>query len=139
MRVVNPSLFKAFNSGTVCEWCRRPADLDCHHIITRSRCRLDVRINLIGLCRGFYQGRWISCHDDAGDGGKAMLGPDDLWAVVAVRENCIQSDIRAVLEAISLLPKSPRDDEIKARLEPLTTSGLALFRRVWEEITGVRS
>jgi hypothetical protein len=139
VRVINKKLLASFSGPGRCEYCKRFAsDRDAHHIILRGHgggSRLDLRWNIISLCTTFAGGD--NCHHLAHNGRE--ITKVHLFAVVAMREDCNQDDIEGVLNAINLMPKSPREDEIKAKVVNLTTSGLALFRKVWEEITGVRS
>lgn len=89
MKVLNPNLLKSYRQLSHCEWCKRPSDtIDGHHIVKRSQGRVDYRLNLIGLCRGFAKGGWVSCHDEA-DAGR--ITQESLWAVVAQREGIIES------------------------------------------------
>ena len=56
--------------------------------------RMDVPENLIGLCRGWHQGRWVSCHMDAQE---RRIPDADLWAIIARRQGSTQDRIREYL------------------------------------------
>ena len=91
-----------------CEYCGRPCPngRDPHHAVIKRGMgggrRLDVPENLISLCRGFYQGKWVSCHDDAERG---VIPKADLLAIIARRENMLQDEIEAYLWLLLRRPK----------------------------------
>ena len=68
MKIVDEALLALFRSATRCEWCGRdtPEGADPAHVFARGvggGSRLDIRINLVSLCRGWHNGQWVSCHD----------------------------------------------------------------------------
>lgn len=88
MKIVNDALLKEFRRKTRCEFCGRycPQGVDPHHIIKRGLgggSRVDIPLNVIGLCRGFTKDGWVSCHQDADDG---KITKAQLFAVVGKRE-----------------------------------------------------
>jgi len=97
MRIVNPELLDAFRWKMACEWCgARGTGFDPHHIYSRGWCRLDVRINLLSLCR--------ACHSAHHAGNRPLRC--DLLAVVAAREGLLQDDIITELWRLYRAPKS---------------------------------
>ncbi len=63
MRIVNEELLASFRVDR-CEWCGRTGGAEGHHYwFKRSQGRLDHPWNLISLCRGWSNGRFVSCHD----------------------------------------------------------------------------
>ena len=80
MRIVDDALLQEFRAAWKCEWCNKPTPSGCdpHHLFARGMGgggRLDVRINLISLCR--------ECHTDLHDG---KIGRDQLAVVIVERE-----------------------------------------------------
>jgi hypothetical protein len=73
----NEPLLSEFRRKTRCEWCGQNSrtGLDPHHIYTRGAGRLDIRLNLIALCR--------LCHAEVHAG---IVDKYSLVAVVAQRE-----------------------------------------------------
>ena len=78
MIVINEPLLQEFREKTVCEWCRKTyrSGLDPHHIFSRGAGRVDIRENLLALCR--------ECHLFANAGGEPTK--DQLLEVAAKRE-----------------------------------------------------
>lgn len=88
MIVIDEKLLTEFRRKVQCEWCGKPTPSGCdpHHLFSRGHgggSRLDVRRNLVGLCR--------DCHNSHHNGHEPMRL--DLLAVVAQREQCLQGDI----------------------------------------------
>ncbi len=99
---INNALLREFRAGNRCEWCGRTvAELDPHHYWQKrgvgGGSRLDIRINLIGLCRGFVCGRFVSCHDDAEAG---IISREDLLDKVAAREGTTPAAIRDEIQRL---------------------------------------
>ena len=87
MKIIDEVLLDSFRFSTQCEYCKRTVltGLDPHHMLSRGfggGTRLDVRINLIALCR--------ECHRRFHDGHILYA---DLLAIVSARENMLQDDI----------------------------------------------
>ena len=52
MKIVCEELLDVFRQATSCGWCKRgTSGADPHHIFSRGAGRLDIRVNLIPLCR----------------------------------------------------------------------------------------
>jgi hypothetical protein len=95
VRIINENLLEQFRRKRRCEWCGHSVTgCDPHHVFTRGAGRLDLRINLIGLCR--------ECHNDVHLGHIARF---DLLAVVAAREGMSQDVIEAEIYRLRRLPK----------------------------------
>lgn len=100
MRIVNERLLDEFRSARCCEWCRQPARCEAHHVFCRgmgSATRLDVRVNLLSLCR--------LCHQKFHDGNILRC---DLLAIVAQREGRLQDEIEREIYALRRAPKARR-------------------------------
>lgn len=105
--VKSPKTLKRFRDVGKCSWCGRPTPDGCdpHHLVKRGMgggSRLDIPGNLVSLCRGYYRGQWVSCHDDAERGD---ITRESLLAVVAAREGVMQADILAEIKRVQALPK----------------------------------
>ena len=143
MNIIDKDYLAEFRRRTQCEFCRRSCEgTDPHHILYRSHGRLDHRLNVIGLCRGWRitvrndgGGRivkgmeWKSCHDDAHRGD---IPPADLWAMIArARQGWAReatgnkklvltgADCEAVCRMVAKLVK-PQPHEVEAALAELT-------------------
>ena len=77
-----------------CEFCSRFRSVVGHHLHSRGAGRIDLPLNLIGLC--------AECHQAVHDGHILRA---DLLAVVAQREGLMQQDIEAEVYRIRRLPK----------------------------------
>lgn len=98
MKIVKPYLLAHFRAKAWCEWCGNPGAVDPHHIFGRGLgggTRLDIRINLIALCR--------ICHNAY---HSSHIMRTDLLAKVAAREGMLQDDI---VSEIYRLRRSPRN------------------------------
>ena len=99
MTVDDADLLDEFRRKPRCEWCnaRSRHGLDPHHVFARGMGgggRLDVRINLVSLCR--------TCHGEV-HGGRIMRR--DLLAIVAAREGMLQDDVEREIYRLRRLPK----------------------------------
>jgi len=96
MRIRNPELLEEFRYRPRCEWCGQPnrTGLDPHHLWTRGAGRLDIRINLIALCR--------ACHQDVHSG---VIARDDLLAKVSAREGFPPEEIAQEIYRLMRSPK----------------------------------
>ena len=85
MRIINEKLLDTMRGAGRCEYCNEPCHREPHHLWAKGMGgagRLDIAINLIGLCRECYQGF------NAGNIQKC-----DLLAIVAKREGTFQGRI----------------------------------------------
>ena len=78
MKIVDEALLDEFRSARKCEFCRErtPRGADPAHIFSRGAGRVDIRENLVALCR--------NCHLE-NHAGK-MPGRSALLAIAAMRE-----------------------------------------------------
>ncbi len=114
MRVPDNKILREFRQPGPClfckRWCRWP---ECAHIEARgmgSGSRLDLRIN---LCR--LGGAWeCNCHGAHHAGREPTR--EQLFALVAARENCHQDAIRAALRDIRRLPRWASPEDVRAVL-----------------------
>ena len=117
MKLIDPEVLRMFREKTTCEFCGRPCPDGCDpHHFWRKRgmgggSRIDHPLNLISLCRGYYRGKWVSCHDDAEAG---RITKYDLLALVARREGVLQDEIITALEGIRRLSKWASPEEVEA-------------------------
>lgn len=124
MRVINESLLAEFRI-VGCEHCKKPLPTEAAHLWARGMGgagRLDVRINLLGLCRQCHQ----SSHDRPCHA--------DMLLLVAVREDVGQWDIEEVIHLLRRLPKRPGEAEIAAQLREMGLGARKLARRTLAEV-----
>ena len=80
MNIIDEALLNEFRWPGLCEWCKTPRDRrHPHHIFSRGmggKQRLDIRINLVGLCP--------RCHVSHHDGNRPSRA--ELLVLVAKRE-----------------------------------------------------
>jgi hypothetical protein len=89
-----------------------------------------VTVNTVSL--GSTPNFECACHTNHHNGKKPTR--DDLFAVVATREGCEPSDVKAVLWLILRLPRDVNIDVALAELASLSESERKLARRVLLEI-----
>lgn len=109
MIVKDETLLAQFRIGP-CEWCGKRGATEAHHIFTRGMgCgrRLDVRINLIGLCR--------VCHALTHNGAEPTKW--DLLAIVARREGMVQDGQNKLIAEIRRLMRLDKHGEEARRRE----------------------
>ena len=96
MTIIDEALLDKFRWAQRCDWCKGlPGGLcDPHHIFSRGTGRLDIRENLVSLCR--------RCHGEVHMG---QIMRDDLLAIVAKREGTTQDAIR---QKVYTLRRTPR-------------------------------
>ena len=99
MKVIDNRLLNEFRKKKVCEFCGEFITDGCdpHHILARGQGgggRLDVRINLIGLCP-YWQGN--DCHRKA---QANRIKRDVLLAIVARRERRKLDEVIAELNQL---------------------------------------
>lgn len=101
MKLENNAALDFARGPGVCEWCKRHrADRDPHHIFSKGAGQVDIQSNIASLCRG--------CHGLVHTG---ELDDDSILAVVAMREDCLQGDIEAL---VWLIRRMPRVNEMTA-------------------------
>ena len=127
MKVICKKLRKEFTNAKKCEWCGKSVPhCDAAHVFAKGMGggrQLDIRINLIALCR--------RCHQDSHDGNRPMQL--DLLLVVAQREDCLQDDIKNVIWLLHRLPKGSKYCDLTVS-EVLPERSLDLALRVFKEI-----
>lgn len=99
MRIVCKRLLKEFAAKTRCEFCGRHSStgLDPAHIWSRGAGRVDVKENLVSLCR--------ECHTRSHAGHEPTR--EQLLAIAAKREGCTPDDITEMVYRLR------RDDSCK--------------------------
>lgn len=99
MKIIDEALLDEFRQSGYCEWCGRWfVRLDAAHVFARGMGgggRLDVRVNLLGLCR--------RDHDLHHAGHKPTR--DDLIALIAKREGLTPEAVVAEITRLRNLPK----------------------------------
>lgn len=133
---INKKLLKEFSRKTRCEWCGRhcPDGCDAHHLWKRQMSggsRLDVRIGLISVCRGWYRGQWVSCHEECDRGAISRI---DLLAIVAVRENTRSDCIDSVMRFLLRLDKHASTDRMMDGIRKMRPGAGELAVRVLREM-----
>jgi hypothetical protein len=125
MRVTHPELLDEFR-GQRCEWCQKPRTMsDAAHLWAKGHGgggRLDVRVNLIALCR--------VCHRTSHD----RPCHADLLLIVAQREGVLQPDIEEVIHLLRRLSKRPTKAEIAAELREMSPGARPLARKTLAEV-----
>lgn len=89
MKVVDEKLLAEFRESPRCEWCNKAKPVEPHHIFSRGAGRLDIRWNLVALCR------W--CHSSAHSANSvnnARPKLQDLLELVARREGIKPEEIK---------------------------------------------
>ena len=92
MRIVNKKLRTEFSRPGLCEHCEKPCPdgRDPAHIYSRGAGQVDVRKNLVSLCR--------LCHTRSHDGHSPRRWR--LLIIAARREGCRPKDIRDMVYRI---------------------------------------
>ena len=103
MIIKDELLLAEFRAKSHCELCKRwcPGELDAHHVFARGMGggkRLDLRINLVSLCR------W--CHQDYHSG---RISRHELLTLVAHRENRRPGAIATEIYRLRRRPKRRAD------------------------------
>jgi hypothetical protein len=95
----NPELRAEFNQAGYCELCLKWFNArDCHHLMTRRSGQVDIRCNLIGLCR--------LCHIKAGQEPETIAR---VWEIVLQREG------RGPTQAVWDVRRMTFEDYVRAR------------------------
>lgn len=135
MTHTDKALLRSIRERGRCEFCGRACACDPHHITKRGMGgggRLDISINLIGLCRGFdHRGVYVSCHEDAERG---VLARCDLLAVVAAREKTRQDCIDSVIRFLMRLDKHASVDRMMDGVRKMRPGAGELALRVLREM-----
>lgn len=136
MIIKNESLLKEFRGPGSCDYCGRYCQSrEAAHIFARGMGgggRLDIRCNLMALGSAFDCG----CHNNHHNGHEPTR--DDLLAMVAKREKCLQEDVKRAITFFQRLPKEARiqfDIEINIRsvfLHRASMRAVALIDKEWE-------
>jgi len=114
MIIIDEVCLDRFRRSERCEYCNRPTPdgTDPHHAFIKrgmgGGSRLDVPCNLAGLCRGYYCGLWVSCHQAAHEG---RIHPADIQAIIARREGMLQDQIWEYLYELLRRPKCEAAEE----------------------------
>jgi len=108
MIIKDDTVLELFRDVLLCEWCGRqlPGGADPHHWRYKrgmgGGSRLDHPYNLVSMCRGFTNGGWKSCHEEA---ERHEITQAQLLNLVATRENVSPERIECELRRIRNLPK----------------------------------
>ncbi len=91
MKVINKALLREFRLMKNCAWCkRRVEECDPAHIYSRGAGRVDVRCNLVNLCR--------ECHTRSGAGHSPTR--DELLAIAGKRDGKTPDEITEMIYRI---------------------------------------
>lgn len=93
MRVRNRQACKAARKGQ-CEYCGEKAHGGAHHIVHKEEKGPDIKENLIQLCRACH----VACHSSR----QRSIGKEELFSIVAKRENMSLEAVQAKVN--SLIP-----------------------------------
>lgn len=125
MKIVDEKLLAEFRSKGQCELCLRKCyPLDPHHLWTRGAGRLDIRCNLISLCR--------VCHSEV----EHKQAKERILEIVCRRERAKPEAIWEVVCFVRRWPKHKRD-QISRGAKELEADSLALFSRMWESVDNI--
>lgn len=124
MKLPNKNLMEELRRSSNCEACFYPTPFgaDPHHVECRGfggGSRMDVRINLIALCR--------FCHDEAPKKKALML------KLIAQREGLSVEDIQAVVALLKRLPTDASQATLKREFKELTADQEELAIKTLEE------
>jgi hypothetical protein len=123
MLIENKELRYAFRLTGFCEWCERRVPVDPAHVFavgSGGGGRLDVRINLVALCR--------ICHTNAHNGAGPTF--EQLLDIVAKREGIQAQDIVDVVHFLRRTPNRPIALQREKQLRELEPSAQALARSI---------
>jgi hypothetical protein len=98
MKLIDKSLIASFR-GSICEWCLYVAASEGHHIFSKGAGRVDIRGNLVSLCR--------LCHTKAHAGHSPTR--EQLLTVAARREKTTAEAITAEVQRIRRLTKEGKE------------------------------
>ena len=92
MKVIHKALLKELSQPGLCEWCNKYCSdgLDPHHIFSRGAGRVDIRKNLVSLCR--------TCHSSNHNGKEPTRV--QLLLLVSVRERTTAEEIIEMVQRI---------------------------------------
>lgn len=121
MKIISETTLDEFRHAQRCEWCQTPcAGLDPHHYLIHrgfgGGSRLDIRPNLVALCRG--------CHVKA---ERKDIIPSALLRIVADREQAMTCEVEAVVKLLWRLPKDATTLRIDAEVQRWTFAARALL------------
>ena len=111
MKIVDLLLLQEFRDKDRCEWCRKytRTGLDPHHVYCRGlggAFRLDIRINMVSLCRQCHVSAHTSCEPCQAD----------LLAVIAKRESMTVDAVeREIFRLKSLTKEGKHPNELRRR------------------------
>mgnify|MGYP001240423235 CR=1 FL=1 len=125
MRIVDEKMLAEFRTDC-CRHCGRRRSTDPHHLFGRGLAggnRLDVRFNLVSLCR--------ECHTERHLGNEPTH--ETLLLYVAHRHNCLQDDLIAAHRWLKNLDKHSSPERIEEKLLELKPASRRLAREAMEE------
>ncbi len=106
MKIVNPKALDFARGPGTCDWCRKAVkNRNPHHVFSRGSGGPDLRCNIAAICETFSGG--LNCHQLVHSG---EIDDIDILVMVAQRENCMQDDIRQLVDLIRY--RMPRVSEI---------------------------
>lgn len=97
-----------FRGSGICEMClERVRERDPHHIFSRGTGRLDIKVNLVSVCRVFSGGR--NCHALIHDG---HIKRRQLVDIAARRERVTPESIEDCIYSLRRAPKGSDPEEV---------------------------
>jgi hypothetical protein len=135
MKIVNDALTASMRRRGPCRYCGKVVDLCGHHIWSKGSGGPDIACNLIALGMPLT----CLCHKSHHDGNEPTF--DDLLALSAADNDCLQGDIESLVNLIRRMPKwntmSPERYERIVRRElnfgarRLAMRELQSFKHLW--------
>ncbi len=109
MKIDNKKLREEIGAKRVCEYCRKSCltPPDVHHLFSRGAGWVDVRCNLIAICR--------TCHQLTHAGKEPQ--PLHLAIVIAEREKVVVVDIETTVQFIRRLDKDASPEAIEYMIQ----------------------
>lgn len=129
--IIDKKLLLAVRKTGRCQWCGRSGPTDAAHVFTRGMgggSRLDIRINLVALCR--------QCHDDHHRGERPI--DCDLLALSAATEGLTTQEARGVIWLLRAVPNRATESRIRETVGRfrLNLAQMAYVERLLKAVAG---
>ncbi len=128
MKLERPDVLDLFRRAEWCEWCGEatPGGCDPAHVYSRGAGQVDIRLNVVSLCR--------TCHSKEHNGN---ITKAELLAVVARREGVKVETIGKVVQAIRRWPKEkPLPRRLQKYVDPAPVEVLTIGPAHYVKIAG---
>ena len=132
MRHVNEKLLRSYLGPGNCDVCGRFCSKCCaHHVMPRSRCRIDHPFHLLRVGLDYWND--CKCHQRF-----ESLPKDDAMAlglpILAKRDGTTVAALEDVIAVIRSMPPRPPASMVRLRLAELTGESHALASKVFRDL-----